>query len=74
MGRQPHTQTWKHKKLKQNSMAFTLIELMVAMAILGLLISLALPKLNEYKANSNDATSLADARNASVLLSSSLRR
>ncbi len=60
--------------MKHNSMAFTLIEIMITIVILGVLITLALPKLNEYKANSNDASSLADTRNASMLFFSNLRR
>ncbi|MDP9938237.1 type IV pilin protein [Ectopseudomonas alcaliphila] len=43
---------------------FTLIELMVVVAIVAILSAIALPQFNEYRAQSSDSTAKADARNA----------
>lgn len=47
----------KHQK------GFTLIELMIVIAIIGILISIAVPKFNSLKAKSYNAAALSDARN-----------
>lgn len=49
---------------------FTLIELMVVLAIVALLAAIALPQLNEYRAKSNDTSAMVDARNAVAVLAS----
>lgn len=58
--------------MRARSAGFTLIELMVVVAIVGILASIAIPKFNELRARSNDATAQADARNAIQLLKTAM--
>lgn len=52
---------------------FTLMELMIVIAILGILASLAAPLFMESKAKSNDLTAAADAKNAISVMAAAQR-